>query len=129
MADMMSFPDSWEEFEKIYGFNDREEVYTNNARLIPSFRVEQWLDHIERMGRWVKDEHGLTRCSECGRRPLRSRYYNIFGDLCAKEKLSEYCPRCGARMMQGGCFGYSVVARSGAPAVRWLRIALTVTEA
>lgn len=46
MTDMMMFPDTWEEFEEQYGFTDREEIYTNGARLIPSFRVKQWLDHI-----------------------------------------------------------------------------------
>ena len=46
MSDMMTFPDTWEEFEKSYGFTDNEEVYTNGARLIPSFRVKQWLDHL-----------------------------------------------------------------------------------
>lgn len=47
MSDMMTFPDTWEEFEKFYGFNDSEEIYTNNSRLIPSFRVKQWLDYID----------------------------------------------------------------------------------
>lgn len=46
MSEMMTFPDTWEEFEKLYGFNDAEEIYTNNSRLIPSFRVKQWLDHL-----------------------------------------------------------------------------------
>lgn len=45
MSDMMTFHDTWEEYEKIYGFNDSEEIYTNNSRLIPSFRVKQWIDH------------------------------------------------------------------------------------
>ena len=38
--EQMTFPNTWEEFEKIYGFTDKEEIYTNVARLIPSFRVE-----------------------------------------------------------------------------------------
>ena len=46
MSDMMTFPETWEEFEKSYGFTDNEEVYTNGSRLIPSFRVKQWLDYI-----------------------------------------------------------------------------------
>ena len=45
MSEMMEFPDTWEEYEKLYGFNDSEEIYTNNSRLIPSFRVKQWLDN------------------------------------------------------------------------------------
>lgn len=43
----MDFPKTWEEYEEHYGFNDSEEVYTNGSRLIPSFRVKQWLDHLE----------------------------------------------------------------------------------
>ena len=46
MNKMMTFPNTWEEFEKLYGFNDVEKIYTNNSRLIPSFRVKQWLDHL-----------------------------------------------------------------------------------
>lgn len=44
---MMTFPETWEEFEKSYGFDDSEKIYTNGSRLIPSFRVKQWLDHEE----------------------------------------------------------------------------------
>ena len=47
MDEVMSFPETWEEFEKMYGFTDRYGTYTNRARLIPSFRVEQWLNHLE----------------------------------------------------------------------------------
>lgn len=43
MVDMMTFPETWEEFEQFYGITDTEEIYTNGERLIPSFRVEQWL--------------------------------------------------------------------------------------
>lgn len=45
--DVIIFPDTWEEFEKQYGFYDIKQVYTyGNTKLIPSFRVQQWLDHI-----------------------------------------------------------------------------------
>lgn len=48
MTDQMKFPDTWEEFEEHYGFYDIKNVYTfGNLRLIPSFRVQQWLDHLE----------------------------------------------------------------------------------
>ena len=47
MDDLMTFPKTWEEFERSYGFTDKDEVYTNCARLIPSFRVEQWLEHMK----------------------------------------------------------------------------------
>ena len=48
MSDQMTFPDTWEEFEKQYGFYDSKQAYMyGNTRLIPSFRVQQWLDHLE----------------------------------------------------------------------------------
>ena len=46
MGEQMMFPDTWEEYEEFFGFTDREEIYTNGGRLIPSFRVKQWLDHL-----------------------------------------------------------------------------------
>ena len=47
MDNMMWFPETWEEFEKFYGFTDDDKAYTNGARLIPSIRVEQWLEHLK----------------------------------------------------------------------------------
>lgn len=48
MAEQMLFPEIWEEFEKQYGFYDIKQAYMfGNIRLIPSFRVEQWLNHID----------------------------------------------------------------------------------
>lgn len=50
--DVMTFPDTWEEFEEHYGFYDCKQAYTfGNLRLIPSFRVEQWLNHIDDINR------------------------------------------------------------------------------
>lgn len=62
MSDMMTFPETWEEFEKFYGFNDSEEIYTNNSRLIPSFRVKQWLEHLP------SAEPEIIRCKDCKHR-------------------------------------------------------------
>lgn len=59
MSEMMTFPDTWEEYEKSYGFTDNEEIYTNGARLIPSFRVKQWLDHLPSV-----QPEGI-RCKDC----------------------------------------------------------------
>ena len=61
MTDMMTFPETWEEFEKSYGFVDGEEVYTNGSRLIPSFRVKQWLDHIAHL----ESKQQATVSSDC----------------------------------------------------------------
>ena len=45
MADMMTFPKTFEEFINEYEFTDSEEIYTNGAELIPSFRVMQAWEH------------------------------------------------------------------------------------
>lgn len=47
MDETMNFPDTWEEFVEEFGFSDSKEVYTNGTKLIPVFRVEQWLEHNE----------------------------------------------------------------------------------
>jgi len=45
MADCMMFPYNWEGFLGDYSFLDHREFYTNGARLIPTFRVEQMVEH------------------------------------------------------------------------------------
>lgn len=46
MNEQMTFPNTWEEYERLYGFDDEEQIYTNGSRLIPTFRVKQWLEHL-----------------------------------------------------------------------------------
>ena len=45
MGEIMSFPDTIQEFLDEYQFQDKEQVYTNGSMLIPRFRVEQMLEH------------------------------------------------------------------------------------
>lgn len=45
MADMMTFPDTVEEFMEEYKLVDTEQVYTNGTELIPIFRMKQWFEH------------------------------------------------------------------------------------
>ena len=59
MDEVMTFPNTWEEFEQQYGFTDTEHIYTNGSRLIHSFRVKQWLDHMPS----AKPERHL--CRDC----------------------------------------------------------------
>ena len=47
MAETMMFPATFDEFAEQYGFKDKHEVYTNGSDLIATFRVRQWLDHVE----------------------------------------------------------------------------------
>lgn len=86
MSECMQFPDTWEEFEQWYGFEDRKEIYTNGSRLIQSFRVKQWLDHIaepeRKTGEWISHEN-YDECSKCH---------------CFTSVGFNYCPHCGADM-------------------------------
>lgn len=91
----MEFPETWEEFEKQYGFTDDKETYTNGARLIPSFRVKQWLEQEPKTGHWIaidEEPHEDYECDNCG--------YTISTYTANTEPHTEYkfCPNCGARM-------------------------------
>lgn len=91
MSEMMTFPDTWEEYEKFYGFADKEKVYSNGSRLIHSFRVEQWLDHLERKrGEWALNDDQVYECKDCGYVPSFDGYTYF-----------NYCPNCGADMREG----------------------------
>lgn len=94
MNEQMTFPNTWEEYEEFYGFTDKEQVYTNGSRLILSFRVKQWLEHLpsaERKGKWIETNiKGMdyVYCSEC-----QDSYYPV-----PLDPSWEYCPHCGADM-------------------------------
>ena len=43
----MDFPKTFDEFAEQYGIVDTDEIYTNGSKLIPVFRVKQWLAEQE----------------------------------------------------------------------------------
>ncbi len=45
MADMMTFPETVEEFMEQYKFTDSKQIYTNGAELVEVYRMEQWFEH------------------------------------------------------------------------------------
>lgn len=45
MSECMPIPDNWKDFVKEYSFKDIREIYTNGSWLIPTFRVEQMMEH------------------------------------------------------------------------------------
>ena len=101
MGEKMTFPNSWKEYEELYGFTDSEQIYTNGARLIPSFRVEQWLDNEKELreqktGKWIHEDDGSAsyRCSECGKHQY-GNYSEIFMGV------FHFCPNCGASRSEG----------------------------
>ena len=46
MADMMTFPNTVEEFIEQYKIVDTEKIYTNGTELVPIFRMMQWFKHV-----------------------------------------------------------------------------------
>ena len=46
MSDCMTFPDDWRDFLKEYSHKDTEHVYSNGIEFIPTFRVEQLIEHL-----------------------------------------------------------------------------------
>ena len=63
MADCMEFPNDWAKFLEDYSFCDHKEFYTNGARLISTFRVEQMMDHYLRKA--TEDSVEVVRCKDC----------------------------------------------------------------
>lgn len=57
----MYFPEDIHEFLEGYSFIDKKEEYTNGAKLIPLFRVEQALEHYcqSKVGEWIPVEERL----------------------------------------------------------------------
>lgn len=107
MEEAMSFPETWEEFEKMYGFTDDKQEYTNGSRLIQSFRVEQWLEHIRPIEDCKEPERKKGKWIQCDRvgyhqfHPDYSSFYSVFRcTSCLKEndRTEKYCPNCGAEM-------------------------------
>ena len=92
MADMMTFPNTVEEFMEQYKITDTEQIYTNGAELVPIFRMKQWFDHEpeRKKGKWIidKDCEGKSRtitCNLCGHKEFNWHNPN-------------YCENCGADM-------------------------------
>ena len=57
MAEMMTFPETFEEFAEQYKIIDDEKIYTNGTELIPIFRVKQWLEHEDLVQKMKKNKN------------------------------------------------------------------------
>ena len=88
MADMMTFPDTVEEFMEQYKITDTEQIYTNGTELVPIFRMRQWFDHKPERGQghWIISSDGYyPYCSECKSEPKSG-------------EMTDFCPSCGVKM-------------------------------
>lgn len=83
MADMMTFPNTVEEFMEQYKIVDTEKIYTNGAELVPIFRMKQWFEHVsatdtisrqaalEIMSKWLNDVCGMREIEGVKLTPLK----------------------------------------------------------
>lgn len=46
MSEIMTFPETVDEFMEKYKIVDTEKVYTNGIELVPIFRMKQWFEHL-----------------------------------------------------------------------------------
>ena len=90
MADCMEFPNDWAKFLEDYSFMDNKEFYTNGARLIPTFRVEQMMHHY--LQKTTEDSVVVVRCKDCKHR----------GD-------DVHCPMCFEEAIEWDDDGYTEV--------------------
>ena len=59
MSDLMTFPETVEEFMEQYKVVDTDHVYTNGTEFVPIYRMKQWLGHIR-----LTDVPNWIPCSE-----------------------------------------------------------------
>lgn len=64
MASCMSFPETPLEFLKLCEFKDEKNIYTNGSMLIPTFRVEQMIEHYFNSTS-TADVQEVVRCKDC----------------------------------------------------------------
>lgn len=94
MADMMTFPETVEEFMEQYKITDTKQIYTNGTELIPIFRMKQWFEHKpeRKTARW--EEHIFDGIMGGRPRALMCTQCNYIS-LC----VYNFCPQCGAKML------------------------------
>ena len=49
MDNVMTFPDTVEEFMEQYKITDTEHIYSNGMDMVPLFRMRQWFWHVQNM--------------------------------------------------------------------------------
>ena len=77
MADMMTFPNTVEEFMEQYKIIDNEKIYTNGTELIPIFRMMQWFEHVSATD---------TISRQAAIDAIKDRYYK-YGRFAKKDEL------------------------------------------
>lgn len=89
--DVMIFPDTWEEFEKHFGFHDIKQAYMfGNTRLIPSFRVQQWLNHLDDIKQKQSQKNKMEAVAQLFGKTLGEEFIMKWGNV---EYMCEFTAR------------------------------------
>lgn len=103
MADLMTFPNTVEEFMDQYKITDTEQIYTNGVELVPIFRMKQWFEHLptadvveRKKGKWeITDAFPhIVYCGVCHKRYAQTQW-QVWKDGTLPRN---FCPNCGAEM-------------------------------
>lgn len=65
MGDVMTFPESVEEFMEQYKMTDTEQVYSNGTEYVPIYRMRQWFENCRNQQRQTIDAIPVVRCQDC----------------------------------------------------------------
>ena len=91
-ADMMTFPNTVEEFMDQYKITDTKQIYTNGAELVPIFRMKQWFNHKPEQ-RWIPvsetvdiPEHEVLACDKYEQELIGFLYENNEQWMCECEE-------------------------------------------
>lgn len=117
MSDIMTFPDTVEEFMEQYKLVDTYHVYTNGTEMVPIFRMKQWFEHISaqsdvarEIATIIENEKDMRVIGERKRGKWKKAYadHEAFGirpfyrycSACCSTTVFPYnfCPECGADM-------------------------------
>ena len=97
VAEVMTFPNTVEEFMEQYKVVDTDQIYSNGIEFVPIFRMEQWFEHVAdagtgRHGTWetVYLDHQRMGC-----RP-QAHYCSECHQIVTFRTF--FCPNCGADM-------------------------------
>ena len=89
----LTTPDGCGQFDK--------EIYEAQEMFVDIGQALNDLPSAERRGRWIEEyseNHFQAKCSACG----ESTLYGITYDLEGNAYYMNYCPNCGARMVEDG---------------------------
>ena len=97
MSDIMTFPETVDEYMEQYKITDTKQIYTNGMELVPIFRMKQWFEHKPEQ-RWIPvserlpEEPNIYTVTDSKGDVVRFAFYN-------NESSRKYWRRCAKAWM------------------------------